>query len=38
MASFIIAHPAIGGVQARESRNGNGLAVLQPHQFGGGRP
>ena len=38
MASFIIAHPALGWVCERESRNGNGLAVLRPHQLGGVRP
>jgi hypothetical protein len=38
MASFIIAHPAIRGVRACESRNGNGVAALRPHQFGGVRP
>jgi hypothetical protein len=37
MASFIIAHPAIEGVRARESRNGSGLAVLR-HDLGWGRP
>lgn len=38
MASFIIAHPAIGGVPSGESRDSYRLAVFRPPLGRGGRP